>query len=71
MIAYSPSAFALIDVDLDPLNKDNIQILAGNLLPDKAIPLAHCYCGYQFGNWAGQLGDGRAIYLGDLKGHEL
>jgi hypothetical protein len=46
LIAYSPSAFTLIDVDLDPSNKDNIQILAGNLLPDKAIPLAHCYCGY-------------------------
>ena len=30
-------------------------------------PLAHCYCGHQFGNFAGQLGDGRATSLGDVK----
>lgn len=28
---------------------------------------AHVYCGHQFGNFAGQLGDGAAMYLGDLK----
>jgi serine/tyrosine/threonine adenylyltransferase len=30
-------------------------------------PLAHNYCGYQFGSWAGQLGDGRAHLLGSAK----
>jgi uncharacterized protein YdiU (UPF0061 family) len=30
------------------------------------VPLATCYGGHQFGNWAGQLGDGRAINLGDV-----
>jgi uncharacterized protein YdiU (UPF0061 family) len=29
-------------------------------------PYAACYAGHQFGNWAGQLGDGRAITLGEL-----
>ncbi|CAD8158132.1 unnamed protein product [Paramecium pentaurelia] len=71
LIAHSKSAFSLINVDLDVKNEENIQILAGNLVPSLARPLAHCYCGYQFGNWAGQLGDGRAITLGDLNGYEL
>lgn len=31
--------------------------------------MAHCYCGHQFGVFAGQLGDGRAISLGDVKGN--
>ena len=30
-------------------------------------PFAMCYGGHQFGNWAGQLGDGRAINLGEVK----
>ena len=42
-------------------------ILAGNIIPEQSKPIANCYCGYQFGNWAGQLGDGRAISLGDFK----
>lgn len=34
-------------------------------LPAGAVPYAACYGGHQFGNWAGQLGDGRAITLGE------
>ena len=40
--------------------------LSGNQLFEGSDPLAHCYCGHQFGNFAGQLGDGRAISLGDV-----
>ncbi|HGG04919.1 MAG TPA: YdiU family protein [Aliiroseovarius sp.] len=43
-------------------------ILAGNQLPAGAEPLAQVYAGHQFGNWAGQLGDGRAILLGEVMG---
>ena len=42
-----------------------VAALAGN---DKLPGMAHyatCYGGHQFGQWAGQLGDGRAIYLGE------
>lgn len=35
-----------------------------------AEPHAHCYCGHQFGSFAGQLGDGAAMYLGEVKGPE-
>lgn len=48
----------------DPLEKD-IRILAGNELAPNMTPYAACYAGHQFGNWAGQLGDGRAITLGE------
>jgi uncharacterized protein YdiU (UPF0061 family) len=42
------------------------EILAGNLVPDGANPLAMAYAGHQFGNWVPQLGDGRAILLGEV-----
>src|SRR5687767_14828714 len=46
-----------------PDEKD-IAVLAGNLVTPSMYPFAACYAGHQFGNWAGQLGDGRAITLG-------
>ncbi|RZL13469.1 MAG: YdiU family protein, partial [Pedobacter sp.] len=46
-------------------NPDDIQILGGNLVTPTMRPYAACYAGHQFGNWAGQLGDGRAITLGE------
>jgi uncharacterized protein YdiU (UPF0061 family) len=50
--------------------------LAGNLVLPGMQPYAARYGGHQFGNWAGQLGDGRAITLGELiaadgRRHEL
>jgi uncharacterized protein YdiU (UPF0061 family) len=44
---------------------DDIKILGGNLVTSSMHPYAACYAGHQFGNWAGQLGDGRAITLGE------
>ena len=41
-------------------------VFAGNRVPEGADPFAMCYGGHQFGNWAGQLGDGRAIALGEV-----
>jgi uncharacterized protein YdiU (UPF0061 family) len=54
---------------LDPAalaGPDGAQMLAGNLIPDGSMPLAMAYGGHQFGSWAGQLGDGRAILLGEV-----
>ncbi len=42
------------------------QIFTGNKLLPGMQPYALCYGGHQFGNWAGQLGDGRAINLGEV-----
>jgi uncharacterized protein YdiU (UPF0061 family) len=44
------------------------EVFAGNLLLPGSKPLAAVYSGHQFGVWAGQLGDGRALLLGDLIG---
>ena len=43
-----------------------ISMLAGNHMPDGAEPLAMAYAGQQFGNWVPQLGDGRALLLGEV-----
>lgn len=48
-----------------PKEPGEIGILSGNLLTESMRPYAACYAGHQFGNWAGQLGDGRAITLGE------
>ncbi|MBV7534617.1 YdiU family protein [Duganella sp. sic0402] len=44
----------------------SLDILIGNAVPERAQPLAAVYSGHQFGVWAGQLGDGRAILFGDV-----
>ena len=41
------------------------EVFVGNALLTGMAPYAACYGGHQFGNWAGQLGDGRAITLGE------
>ncbi len=50
-----------------PFEQNDINILGGNLVTPSMYPYAACYAGHQFGNWAGQLGDGRAITLGELE----
>jgi uncharacterized protein YdiU (UPF0061 family) len=58
----------LIDLDHSELTTDLFtQIFAGNKLLEGMQAHACCYGGHQFGNWAGQLGDGRAINLGEVK----
>jgi serine/tyrosine/threonine adenylyltransferase len=45
---------------------EGIAALAGNITPDGAEPIAAAYAGHQFGNWNPQLGDGRAVLLGEV-----
>lgn len=45
---------------------DGLAVLAGNSVPDGAEPLAMAYAGHQFGGFVPQLGDGRAILLGEI-----
>ncbi|MBT5058712.1 MAG: YdiU family protein [Gemmatimonadetes bacterium] len=45
---------------------DFLQAFSGNKVLPGMDPVANCYGGHQFGNWAGQLGDGRAINLGEV-----
>ena len=48
-----------------PETQPETDVLGGNFVADTMQPYAACYAGHQFGNWAGQLGDGRAITLGE------
>ncbi len=47
------------------------QVFGGNSLPDGADPIAQLYAGHQFGHWNPQLGDGRAVLLGEVNGYDL
>lgn len=56
------------EIGLGKFNKDeDIPFLAAQNLLENIQPYATAYAGHQFGNWAGQLGDGRAIYAGEIK----
>ena len=46
------------------------QVLAGNVIPEGAEPIALAYAGHQFGSFVPQLGDGRAILLGEVVGKD-
>jgi serine/tyrosine/threonine adenylyltransferase len=47
-----------------------LQVFAGNRVPAGAEPIATAYAGHQFGGWNPQLGDGRAILLGEVIGSD-
>ncbi len=54
---------------VDPLwleSAAGIELLAGNAVPEGAAPIAQSYAGHQFGGFVPQLGDGRAILLGEV-----
>ena len=67
ILAYSKEVADLLGFDVDVMNsKEMKKALSGNELLPGMDSYATCYGGHQFGNWAGQLGDGRAILLGEL-----
>jgi len=66
-VAASGPAASLVGLDPADLARDDfVAVFTGNQVPPRAQPLAAVYSGHQFGHWAGQLGDGRAILLGEL-----
>ena len=68
-VASSAAAAALVGLEpADLARQDFVDVFTGNSVPESAEPLAAVYSGHQFGVWAGQLGDGRAILLGELAG---
>lgn len=68
LLAHSPElAFELDLPDGWERSREWLDWLSGNAVPPGARPYAMNYGGHQFGNWAGQLGDGRAINLGEIR----
>ncbi|HQQ71106.1 MAG TPA: YdiU family protein [Alicycliphilus sp.] len=65
-VGASAEVGALLDLPAGWQHSDEaLQVFSGNALPPGGRPLASVYSGHQFGVWAGQLGDGRAILLGE------
>ncbi|QDH70242.1 protein adenylyltransferase SelO [Marilutibacter alkalisoli] len=66
MLAWSAEMAASLGLDATFMNSPlAAEVLAGNRLLEGMQPFAANYGGHQFGHWAGQLGDGRAISLGE------
>ena len=60
-----------LNVSLEELESpEGIEILAGNRIADRSEPIALAYAGHQFGGFVPQLGDGRAILLGEVIGRD-
>src|SRR5215471_8977863 len=56
-----------LGLDVDALDSERgARIFAGNEIPEGAAPLAQAYAGHQFGGFVPQLGDGRALLLGEV-----
>lgn len=67
LLAHSKEVADLLGITAEMVaSTEFAQVFAGNRLLKGMDPFAMCYGGHQFGNWAGQLGDGRAINLGEL-----
>ncbi len=67
LIAYSREMASKLGFDESYVHSPEFaQVFSGNKLLDGMEPYAANYGGHQFGQWAGQLGDGRAITLGEL-----
>ena len=67
LVAFSPESAGLLGLSPRECETDRfLQVFSGNQLLPGMDPHAACYGGHQFGNWAGQLGDGRAINLGEV-----
>lgn len=58
------------EIGLGKFNDTDLDFLVGNNLPENIKTYATAYAGHQFGNWAGQLGDGRAIIGGEIQNPE-
>ncbi|MDB4786453.1 YdiU family protein [Planctomycetaceae bacterium] len=72
MIQLNHDLAAELGIDIARLDSpEGLTILAGNHVPDGSEPLAMAYSGHQFGGFSPQLGDGRAILLGEVIGKAI
>lgn len=68
LIHTSPEVLSNLGIDPEAIHsKVFLDVFSGNRIVENSMPYAMCYGGHQFGSWAGQLGDGRAINLGEIE----
>jgi uncharacterized protein YdiU (UPF0061 family) len=70
LILWSESLAHQLGVAKPEPSSSSLALLGGNAIAEGMIPFASRYGGHQFGHWAGQLGDGRAISLGEIAARE-
>ncbi len=69
LIRLNKGLAEVLGLDADALNSDaGAAVFAGNDVPIGAEPISLAYAGHQFGGWVPQLGDGRAVLLGEIVG---
>ncbi len=70
LVSFNTNAARLIDLDSAEISRaDFTEHFTGNRLLPGAEPLSMLYAGHQFGHFVPQLGDGRAILLGEIRNH--
>lgn len=68
LLALNEALARELGLDAGRLASDEgVAVLAGNALPEGAEPIAQAYAGHQFGGFVPQLGDGRAVLLGEVR----
>ncbi|MBU2958811.1 YdiU family protein [Paracoccus sp. 1_MG-2023] len=66
LLALNEGLAERLGLDAGHLAGDGLGVLAGNAVPEGAEPIAQAYAGHQFGGFSPQLGDGRAVLLGEV-----
>lgn len=66
LLLLNETLAAELGLDIDALKADGGAVLSGSKTPTGVRPLAQAYAGHQFGNFNPQLGDGRAVLLGEV-----
>ncbi len=67
MLAFNDDLASVLGITASDM-AEAAQVFGGNIVPENATPLAQLYAGHQFGSFNPQLGDGRAILLGEVIG---
>jgi len=71
LIAFNRDLADFLGLDIsDSTERELAEVFGGNAVPEGARPVAMAYAGHQFGNFVPQLGDGRAILLGEAVGRD-
>ena len=70
LVAFNSRLAEELGFDPTVLEREAATWFSGNEVPDDAVPIALAYAGHQFGNFVPQLGDGRAILLGERVGRD-
>lgn len=72
LLHFSPEVGLILNIENQTIQSPEfVNIFSGNQIASSSKPYAMNYAGHQFGHWAGQLGDGRAINLGEINNYTL